>query len=140
MIGRPVLIARSIVVGSFHDNSKGKYRGVDVATGKVIFEKQFIGGTNNLFEFLAVVHALALVHGENKVVYTSSTTAIAWVRDRSVKSTAHGKRVAEDKVLFQILFKAIDWLHKHPVHNDVLRWEKEFFGESPAKYPFQYNK
>ena len=38
-----------------------EYRGVDMRTGKQIFHFGPIQGTNNIGEFLAIVHALALM-------------------------------------------------------------------------------
>ena len=37
-----------------------EYRGVDMKTGRVIFEMKYEEATNNIGEFLAIVHALAL--------------------------------------------------------------------------------
>lgn len=130
-------IANSIVVGVWHENGRGKYRGIDMMTGKKIFEKEFTGGTNHVFEFLAVVHALALplTKEGKRPVYTTSTTAKAWVRDKGVKTSAYDRRSdGKDKVLYNALFRAVDWLYKNPDHGQVLMWEKSHWGESPAKY------
>ena len=44
-----------------------EYRGVYTATGEVIFHKQPMSlGTNNLGEFLAIVHALAYLKNQNQ--------------------------------------------------------------------------
>ena len=43
-----------------------EYRGVDIKTGKVIFEKKYEEATNNIGEFLAIVHALALYKRDGK--------------------------------------------------------------------------
>ncbi len=65
-----------------------EYRGVWTDSGSVYFHEIFSVGTNNVGEFLAVVHALAKMKSEGieKDVYTDSNTAIAWVRNKRVNS------------------------------------------------------
>lgn len=67
-----------------------EYRGVDVATGAELFHFGPVEkGTNNIGEFLALVHALALCkqQGWTMPVYSDSKTAQAWVRNRRAKTT-----------------------------------------------------
>ena len=47
-------------------------------------------GTNNIGEFLAIVHALALMEKEgikDKVIYSDSYNAILWVNKKRCKTT-----------------------------------------------------
>ena len=52
-----------------------EYRGIDLATGAVVFHYGPVHGTNNIGEFLAIVHALALMEqkGIRKTIYSDST-------------------------------------------------------------------
>ena len=58
-----------------------EYRGVDLSTGRELFHFGPIGGaTNNIGEFLAIVHALAMLEKEGRsgvTVYSDSRTAQA---------------------------------------------------------------
>ena len=67
-----------------------EYRGVNIATGERLFQAgPFEEGTNNVGEFLAVVHALALLARQGRhdvVVYSDSLTALSWVRARQCRT------------------------------------------------------
>ena len=87
----PEVIADSISVDAACDDSPGnlEYRGVDTATGKEIFHQgPFQNGTNNLGEFLAIVHALALLkkQGQTTPIYSDSRNALSWVKDKRIGS------------------------------------------------------
>ena len=60
-----------------------EYQGIDLATGAVAFKFGPMHGTNNIGEFLAIVHALALIEKnkeQGKIVYSDSYNAILWVK------------------------------------------------------------
>ena len=61
-----------------------EYRGIDLATGAEVFHFGPVHGTNNIGEFLAIVHALALMEkqGIRKTIYSDSRNAILWVQKR----------------------------------------------------------
>ena len=87
----PEVIADSISVDAACDGSPGnlEYRGVQTQTGRELFHVGPLrNGTNNLGEFLAIVHALALLQKQGKAtpVYSNSRTALAWVRQQQVRS------------------------------------------------------
>ena len=68
------------------------YRGLDLETGKLLFEADVGMATNNIAEFLACIHAIHYLK-KNKLnldIYTDSLTAIAWVRKKKIKSTFKG--------------------------------------------------
>ena len=65
------------------------YRGVDLSTGEIIFSQgPFMQATNNIGEFLAIVHALALMEqtGEQRTIYSDSKIAISWVKQKKCKT------------------------------------------------------
>src|SRR3990172_5685450 len=80
-------LSHSIVVDAACSGSPGRleYRGVDLASGKEIFRQgPFRNGTNNVGEFLAIVHALMVLagRGSDLPVYSDSETAIGWVKKK----------------------------------------------------------
>jgi ribonuclease HI len=115
---------------------KMEYRGVDVGTGKEIFHQgPFEDGTNNIGEFLALVHGLGYLQrkGDNTTpVYTDSKTARAWVRDKKIKSTL--KPTARNENLFDLVRRALAWLQTHNYGNPILTWDTPNWGEIPADF------
>lgn len=112
-----------------------EYRGVWTATGEEAFHKgPFAQGTNNLGEFLAIVHGLALLQTLEKdiPIYTDSRTAIAWVRNRAVKTTL--KQTARNAPIFEMVEQALAWLQVHRYPNRILKWDTENWGEIPADF------
>lgn len=113
-----------------------EYRGVDLSTGRLLFHKgPYPDGTNNIGEFLALVHALALLEkqGDMKTaVYTDSRTALAWLRQKKAKTTL--KPSPANRVLFELIRRAESWLDAHPVRNPVRKWETDAWGEIPADF------
>ena len=112
-----------------------EYRGVETKTGRQLFHKgPFPLGTNNIGEFLGIVHALALLKKTNNaiIVYSDSRTAIKWVKDKAVKTKL--PRNARTEELFNLLDRAILWLNSNEYPNPVLKWETEKWGEIPADF------
>lgn len=114
-----------------------EYRGVNLATGEQLFHQgPFPDGTNNIGEFLAIVHALAQLDKSGDVttaVYTDSKTAIAWIRQKHAKTTL--KKNPRNAPLFEIIKRAELWLQTHPdFKNPILKWETEAWGEIPADF------
>jgi ribonuclease HI len=109
-----------------------EYRGVILPQKKVIFHKgPFEGATNNIGEFLALVHAMAFMkkHHMNLPVYSDSNTAMVWVKNKKIKTTIEvGEKV-------QILIdKALLWLEQNNQQYSILKWETAEWGEIPADF------
>ncbi|MDD2961515.1 MAG: ribonuclease H family protein [Muribaculaceae bacterium] len=133
----PDIIIDSIAVDASCLGNPGimEYQGVDVKTGNVIFRKgPFKNGTNNIGEFLAIVHALALLKskGLNTTIYSDSKTAISWVRKRKCMTTL--KKNKENKELFEILERAIAWIERNEFCNRIIKWNTDEWGEIPADF------
>lgn len=113
-----------------------EYRGVKVATGEEIFHVgPLADGTNNIAEYLALVHALALLFRLNDPVtpiYTDSATAVAWVRNRGCR-TQLTPSDSNDRI-FELLARANVWLRSHTPLNPILRWNTPLWGEIPADF------
>ncbi len=113
-----------------------EYQGVWIEHGDVLFKKgPYTMATNNVGEFLALVHALAYFHqtGEQDVtIYTDSRTAIAWVRNKKAKTQL--KQTSQNTVLFNLIQRAEKWLHTHTYSNPIIKWDTKNWGEIPADF------
>ncbi len=112
-----------------------EYRGVWVATGEEVFAVGPLAwGTNNLGEFLAIVTGLQYLQAQNLLnpIYSDSRTAMAWVRNRQVKTQLARRR--DNQPLFEQVAQALDWLQHHHYENPIYKWETEQWGQIPADY------
>ncbi|MDR1257780.1 MAG: ribonuclease H family protein [Tannerellaceae bacterium] len=112
-----------------------EYRGVYTATGEEIFHigplKQ---GTNNVGEFLALVHGLALLKQKNSSlpVYSDSVNAIKWVKEKKCRTLL--KRSEVNRPVFDLIDRALKWLGENDWDTPVLKWETSLWGEIPADF------
>ena len=111
-----------------------EYRGVYLGDGKEIFHFGPVHGTNNIGEFLAIVHALAMLdkQGLKMTIYSDSRTAIGWVRKKCCKTQLERNETTEQ--LFQLIERAEAWLKSHRVTNPIVKWETDQWGEIPADF------
>ena len=100
--GRPGLGIYALAVDAACSGNPGpmEYRGVYLGDGKEIFHFGPVHGTNNIGEFLAIVHALAMLdkQGLKMTIYSDSRTAISWVRKKCCKTQL--ERTEETEQLF----------------------------------------
>ncbi len=125
----------SVDVGTHGNPGPIEYRGVDTRTGKVLFSNESIGkGTNNLGEFLAIVHALAYLkeQGSGKTVYSDSLNALKWVREKKVSTTL--VKDESTRQVWELVQRAEEWLRTHTYDNKVLKWQTKAWGEIKADY------
>lgn len=114
---------------------KVEFRCVHTSNGKEIFhEGPFDRGTNNIGEFLAIVHALQLLMKKkiNKPIYSDSVNAMAWVKIKKCRTTL--RRDERNEHLFDMIGKAEDWLEKNEYPNRILKWDTSNWGEIPADF------
>lgn len=112
-----------------------EYQCIDLQTGAQVFHFGPMHGTNNIGEFLAIVHALALMDKQgikDKTIYSDSRNAIIWVQKGKCKTTL--KRTPETAQLYQIIARAEYWLRTHPITTPILKWETQKWGEVPADF------
>ncbi|MEN6589136.1 MAG: ribonuclease H family protein [Proteiniphilum sp.] len=112
-----------------------EYRGVYVADNREIFHVGPLeDGTNNIGEFLAIVHALALLKksGKKIPVYSDSVNAIKWVAKK--KCNTKQAQSERNKLLFELIARAEKWLRENSHTNPVLKWETKLWGEIPADF------
>ncbi len=112
-----------------------EYRGVYLLTGQEIFHFGPVYGTNNIGEFLAIVHALALMKqkGICMTIYSDSRNALSWVKQKKCKTKL--ERTPKTEELYQMIERAENWLKTHTYSDiPVLKWETEEWGEVPADF------
>ncbi len=112
-----------------------EYRGVDLKTGKQIFRVgKFYDATNNIGEFLAIVHALAYLkkQGKNWPVYSDSAIAIKWVKEKKCKTKL--QPTSRNKKVFELIQRAEKWLRENDYINPILKWDTKKWGEIPADF------
>ena len=111
-----------------------EYRGVYLLTGQEIFHFGPVYGTNNIGEFLAIVHALALLKQKNisMPVYSDSRNALSWVKQKKCKTKL--ERTAKTEELFRLIERAEKWLKENAYTTPLLKWETEKWGEVPADF------
>ncbi|PVD54085.1 ribonuclease H [Terrimonas sp.] len=135
LLGSPV--KESISVDGAWDTTTGvaEYQGIHTETGKILFKGgPFEDGTNNIVEFLAIVHALAYCK-QNSLklpIYSDSRNAIGWVKNKEAR-TNH-KRSDKNKKLFELIDRAVKWLNENTYDNEILKWETKAWGENPADF------
>lgn len=112
-----------------------EYQCIDLQTGAQVFHYGPLHGTNNIGEFLAIVHALALMEQRgitDKVIYSDSVNAQLWVKKKQCKTKLeHTPQTAQ---LHQIIARAENWLRTHQVTIPILKWDTKTWGEIPADF------
>ncbi|HHU47188.1 MAG TPA: ribonuclease H family protein [Bacteroidales bacterium] len=112
-----------------------EYQGVKTDTGELLFRRgPFQGATNNIGEFLALVHGLAFLkkQGVSIPIYSDSITAIAWVRSKKHKSVL--LPTEKNKLIFVLLQRAESWLQNNSFNNPIIKWNTKLWGEIPADF------
>lgn len=133
----PAAINEAIAVDAACSGNPGKmeYRGVYLRTGKEIFHYGPVYGTNNIGEFLAIVHGLALLKQKGLMdmpIYSDSVNAQLWVRKKQCKTTL--KRDKRTEALHQMIERAEKWLRENKYSNPIIKWPTEEWGEIPADF------
>lgn len=132
---KPILDGICVDASCIENPGRMEYRGVDIKTGKVIFEMKYEEATNNIGEFLAIVHALALYKRDGKelkIIYSDSLNAISWVKQKKCKTKLEKNN--KNMVVFEHIQRAIVWLNNNEYNAKVLKWNTAAWGEVPADY------
>ena len=132
---KPILESVSVDASTIENPGVTEYRGVDTKTKQVLFQMKYDEATNNIGEFLAIVHALALFKKEGrelKILYSDSVNAIAWVKQKKCK-TKYEKTEQNAKV-FDHIQRAVTWLENNEYETKILKWNTAAWGQIPADY------
>ncbi len=134
LIGKP--ITKSIAVDGACDNKgNSEYQGVFTDTKTLLFHQgPFKNGSNNIMEFLALVHALAYCkkHKLDLPIYSDSKIAINWVTRKYINTSIRPN--ADNKYLFELIHRALNWIKTNSYTNKILKWETKAWGEIPADF------
>lgn len=133
----PNIIQDSLSVDAACSGNPGllEYRGVYLKTGEQIFHQgPFEDGTNNIGEFLAIVHGLALLKQKNVniPIYSDSVNAIKWVREKKCKTKL--QRNNANMSLFYMIERAEKWLRENTYTTQIIKWQTSEWGEIPADF------
>ena len=132
----PEVIENALAVDAACSGNPGQmeYRGVHVGSRQQVFHFGPMYGTNNIGEFLAIVHGLALLKQKqlDMPLYSDSRNAILWVKKKKCKTTL--PRNAKTETLFQLIERAERWLHTNSYTTPILKWETSRWGEIPADF------
>lgn len=132
----PYVIDNALAVDAACSGNPGpmEYRGVYIASRQEIFRFGPMKGTNNIGEFLAIVHGLALLKqkGFDMPIYSDSVNAISWVKQKKCKTKL--LRTPETEKLFLLIERAEKWLRTNTYTTHILKWETKEWGEIPADF------
>lgn len=132
---KPVVPSLAVDAACSGNPGKMEYRGVETSTGREIFRQgPFELGTNNIGEFLAIVHGLAFLKSQNSVlpIYSDSVNALAWVKAKHCRTKL--ERCAKNEELFQLIERAENWLKQNSFSTKLLKWPTTEWGEIPADF------
>ena len=130
-------VTESLAVDAACSGNPGdmEYRGVYVETGQELFRiGPLAQGTNNIGEFLALVHGLAYFKktGCKMPVYTDSRNAMLWVQQKKCKTKL--ERTTVNAYIFNLIERAEKWLRENDYTTQIIKWETSEWGEIPADF------
>jgi ribonuclease HI len=135
IIGEPIAESYCVDASCIGYPGPLEYQCVHISSGEQIFHQgPFENGSNNIGEFLAIVHALALLkkRGSNEPIYSDSETAIAWVKNKKCKTKL--PKDEKNSPIFDLITRAEEWLSKNEYSNQLLKWDTNAWGEIPADF------
>ncbi|MFC1731198.1 viroplasmin family protein [candidate division KSB1 bacterium] len=135
LLGNPIPDSISVDASCSGNPGRLEYQGADTKSSIILFRKgPYEEGTQNIGEFLAIVHGLAYLAKQQSTipVYSDSKTAIKWVKEKAVKTKL--PRTSKNKALFDLVDRAVLWLKQHDYPNRILKWETAAWGEIPADF------
>ncbi len=111
-----------------------EYQGVYVASHTQLFHFKAPVGTNNIGEFLAIVHGLAYLkkHNMKQILYSDSVNAINWVRAKQCRTKL--ALTPDTEKLYDIIRRAEAWLHNNSYSTEIRKWDTDHWGEIPADF------
>ena len=130
----PVLDALAVDAACSGNPGVMEYQGIYIPTRTRVFHYIAPKGTNNIGEFLAIVHGLSYLkkHHLNQIIYSDSVNAISWVRQKQCKS-----KLPEDPStaeLWDYIHRAENWLRTNSYTTEIRKWDTDNWGEIPADF------
>jgi len=133
-----VPIKNSLTVDAACSGNPGKmeYRGVLHHNNQEVFKMgPFKNGTNNIGEFLALVHGISLLKNKglhSLPIYSDSKIAMSWVKKKTCRTNITFD--TSNKDLLTLIQRAEKWLKENSFRNPILKWETKAWGEIPADF------
>lgn len=124
--------ADGIATDGAHSTKLGRtrYRGMDLATGTILFSQQAGNRTANVGEFLGVVAAARYIlehHYVPAIIYTDSTTAISWYHAGRAATRRRCPDVLRAEVFLRLMAVPLAVV-------EIRHWDTRRWGEIPADY------
>ncbi|MBI9040720.1 ribonuclease H family protein [Lutibacter sp.] len=133
--GKPVFPSLSVDAACAGNPGRMEYRGVVSETKRQLFiQGPFEKGTNNIGEFLALVHGLGYLKQKelSYPIYSDSKIAIKWVQTGQCRTNLPIS--SENQQLFDLVKRAEKWLKENKYTTQILKWETKAWGEIPADF------
>ena len=133
-----VPIKNSLTVDAACSGNPGKmeYRGVLHHNKQEVFKMgPFKNGTNNIGEFLALVHGISLLKKKglhSLPIYSDSKIAMSWIKKKTCRTNITFD--ASNNELLKLIHRAEKWLKENSFSNPILKWETKAWGEIPADF------
>ena len=133
-----VPIKNSLTVDAACSGNPGKmeYRGVLHHNKQEVFKMgPFKNGTNNIGEFLALVHGISLLNKKGLhtlPIYSDSRIAMSWVKKKVCRTNVTFD--SSNSELLALIHRAERWLKENSFSNPILKWETKAWGEIPADF------
>lgn len=130
----PVLDALAVDAACSGNPGIMEYQGIYIPTRTRVFHYQAPKGTNNIGEFLAIVHGLSYMkkHHLNQIIYSDSVNAMSWVRQKVCKSKLPDD--ASTAELWDFVHRAENWLRTNTYTTEIRKWDTDRWGEIPADF------
>lgn len=135
LIGNPILDSVSVDAACNGNNGTVEYQCIDNLTHEQFFYYgPLYNSTNNIGEFLALVHALAYMKliEDTRPIYSDSKIAIGWVNKIICKTRL--SQTENNAKSFELIYRALKWLRENQYQNEILKWETKAWGEIPADF------
>ena len=111
-----------------------EYRGVDLQTWDEIFHEKFKIWSNNIGEFLAIVHWLKYLWDDNRIIYSDSRIAISWINQWKCKTQINANESSDFSRLLEMIERAEKWLKENWIKHKILKRDTENRWEMPADF------
>lgn len=123
---------QGVATDGSHSMKRGvtRYRAIDLATGKLLFEKNIGNQTINIGEFLGVVEAAKYIIEHNftpRIIYTDSQTALTWFNEKRTASRKKNSAVKKAEIFLKVMAAEIESIQ-------VIHWNTTQWGEIPADF------
>jgi ribonuclease HI len=128
--------AESIAVDAACSGNPGEmeYRWIDLQTWNEIFHEKFKIWTNNIWEFLAIVHWLNYLWDDDRVIYSDSRIAISRVNQWKCKTQINANESIDFWRTFDAIERAEKWLKENGITHKILKRNTEDWWEIPADF------